>query len=276
MPGYVKTDEELRNIRSLITPYRYTLNEVGIAFETTWDFARWVLPPCFEPVGDQAENLATGSASIFSPCQCPHAGDFDELCVALKAKYGEYCASWPLEVVVNTEAHLAWCKDVYGDTAKLGEARLYQDGDLHYGYGERRGVKLAEVEAKIDGAEQAPMSSSSYSFYLKMVPDSSCEGLEWPPRLSLYEGTAEFQSFREGSGTLSFGQSKWDPLHTIPLVSVGAAYAAQYRFTSSLLRQEDIADPSDEYAHYLWGRNFDDPTMEHITARWREQIAVND
>lgn len=275
MPGYVKSDEELHNIKSLVTPYRYVLTEVGIGFETTWEFAREVIPPCLEPVGDEARNLATGSASVFSPCQCPHAGDFDELCIALKAKFEDYYASWPLTVLVNTEAHLAWCKDVYGDTAKLGDARLYQDGEVHYAFGERRGVRLAEIEAKIDGREQAPMSSSSHGFYLKMVPHSSCEGLEWPPRLNIYEGTAEFRSFREGSGTLTLGHSKWDPIDTIPVVSVGKAYAAEYEFKSSLVRQQDIPDPSNEYARYLWGRNFDDPTAEHIAARWREETAVN-
>lgn len=275
MSGYVKTDEELRRIKAVMTPFRYVIDELGITFETTWEFARWVLPPCFEPIGDKERNVATASAAVY-PIQCPHGDNYDVSQVGIGCRYEGYTGSWPMFMLHNTESHIALGRDIWGGAKKLGESRLYHDGEAHYGYGERRGVKLVEIEAQIDGAEQAPMNSTSHVLYLKMIPHSSCVGLEWPPRLNIYEGEASYKSYREGSGTLRLGTSKWDPVHTMPIASVGPAYVAEYEYTCSLADQVDIVGQDEVYARYLWGRSFDDPTLEHIAARWRGETAVNE
>jgi len=274
MPSYVKTGEELQRIKAVMTPFRYIIDELGISFQTTWEFARWVLPPCFDPIGDREKNLAAANAAVY-PIQCPHGDNYDVSHVGIGCAWKDYEGSWPIFMLHNTESHIALGRDVWGGAKKLGDSRLYHDGHTHYGHGERRGVKLVEIEAEINGMQQAPMSSMSHVLYLKMVPHSSGMGLEWPPRLNIYEGAATYKSFREGSGTLTLGRSKWDPVHTVPIVSIGSAYVAEYDYTCSLVHQEDIVGQDDIYARYLWGRSFDDPTMEHIAARWRDEVEVN-
>ena len=50
MPGYVKTREEIARIEKFLKPARFTCDKVGIDFTTSWEFAREVLPPIFEPI----------------------------------------------------------------------------------------------------------------------------------------------------------------------------------------------------------------------------------
>ena len=45
--GFVKTPEEVKEIQALLSKGRFTVESVSIEFETTFEFLRKVLPPCF-------------------------------------------------------------------------------------------------------------------------------------------------------------------------------------------------------------------------------------
>lgn len=74
MPGFRKTPEEVGRIEKFLRPARFKEDAAAIDFKTTWEFARWVLPPCFEPIGDKAKNTADGFVYIAS-CESAYGGE---------------------------------------------------------------------------------------------------------------------------------------------------------------------------------------------------------
>lgn len=274
MPGFVKTDEELERIAAIVNPFRYVIDVLSCEFDTTWEFASWVLPPCFEPIGSQEENRAKAVAGIHDS-YCPHFGPFEVGDIAIAARYGDIEGGYLIHVVHDTDGHLQSGRDVWGGPKKLGRARLFHDGDHHFGYSERNGRRLFEIEAELSGPELAPQTSRSKFFSLKMVPSATGRGLQFPPLLNVWESETTTTSQREGSGTLRWGHSELDPVDTIPVASVGTVRLTQAVSRSVNVDQIELEDPDNEYARYFWGVYMDDPTFEGIPARWRSELEVN-
>lgn len=275
MPGFVKTDEELERIAAILNPFRYVTEALSVDFDTTWEFARFVLPPCFEPVGDQDDNRASANVGV-SDIYCPHYGPYEAGLVTVRARYGDIEGGYLILALHDTEGHIHSGRDVWRGPKKIGRARIFHDGDRHFAYGERNGRRLFEIEAEMSGPDLAPQTSSSTSFSLTMVPHPTARGLQYPPLLNIWQGDSKSTSQREGTGTLRFGQSEWDPVQTIPVVSVGTARVTQYVADNSHLAQQvELEDPGDIYARYLWGTWMDDATFEDIPARWRPELEVN-
>lgn len=274
MPGYVKTDEELARIAAILLPYSYVIDEVGIEFKTTWEFARWALPPCFEPIGDRDANVANGEAGVLS-IECPHQGRFDADHVVLACRYGDEEGAYILQSLHSTEAHVVGGREVWGGPKKLGNARVYHDGDRHYAYSERNGIRLVEIEVETKGPDHAPQTTRGKSFAVKMVPHPSAKGLQYPPMLNVWESQRKVISMREGTGTLKWGRSKWDPVDTIPIVSVGSGHVVKAEFAYERVTQHELPDPEGVYARYYWGTYADDPTSFDIPARWRSEFKTN-
>jgi acetoacetate decarboxylase len=274
MPGYVKTDQELERIAAVVNPMRYVIDEVGIEFKTTWEFARWALPPCLEPVGDRNANVADAAASVLS-AECPHFDRFDADHVVLMCKYGDQVGSYILQSLHSTEGHVVCGRELWGGPKKLGIARVFHDGNHHYGYSERNGIRLVQVSVETTGRDLAPTTTESRSLAVKMFPHASGKGLQYPPILNIWHGQLKTTSLREGAGTLKWGASKFDHVSTIPIVSVAAGSVLKGEFVYAGLTQKELKDPDGVYARYLWGTYMDDPTAFSIPARWQDEIKVN-
>jgi hypothetical protein len=108
-----------------------------------------------------------------------------------------------------------------------------------------------------------------------MFPHAGARGLQYPPLLNIWRLSVEHTSLREGSGTLTWGHSKWDPTDTIPIVSTGAARAGQSLTSLPLDRQVELDGDPAIYARHMWGRSYDDPTFYRVATRWRDAVAVN-
>jgi len=274
MPGFVKTDEELERIAAVLNPWRYVMDEIGCEFETTWEFARWVLPPCFEPLGNEEENRADAYVGILE-LDCPHFGPFDGDHIAIPCRFGDTEGSYLIHSVHSTDGHVHSGRDIWGGPKKLGTGRVFHDGDHHFAYSERLGRRLVEIEVELTGPELAPHTSASKSFGLKMFPSATGRGLEYPPLLNIWDGQENAISLREGIGKLCWGHSEYDPVETIPIVSVGTARATRAEFFYNGLTQVQVEDPDNIYARYYWGTYMDDPTFERVPSRWRDELEVN-
>jgi hypothetical protein len=110
---------------------------------------------------------------------------------------------------------------------------------------------------------------------LKMFPSATGRGLEYPPLLNIWDSQEKTISVREGTGTLRWGHSEYDPVDTIPIVSTGTLRATKAEFNYNGLTQVPIEDPENIYARYYWGTYMDDPTFERMPMRWRDEVPVN-
>lgn len=275
MPGYVKTPEECDRIENMLAEMAFTCEELGINFQTTWEFARWVMPPCIEPLGDREKNTAQGVVTVTN-YESAHCGAFDGAIVNLFAKYKDIeDGYWMLTEIISPELPVVIGRELWGEVKKNGTGRFFRDGSHFYGYGERKGLTLFEIEAEITGEDQGPSQVLAHGFDVKWFPHSSSRGLQYPPLLNIWNTAANYTTYREGTGTLKWGHSKWDPTDTIPIVSVGAAYHAEYEGLWPLGQQIQLQDPDNVYRQYMWGQAYDDPTFYPIAKRYRGRFELN-
>lgn len=272
--GYVKTPEEVERIEKFMGPARFTGQDLGISFQTSWEFAREVLPPIFEPIGNQAEGVCEAYAYVAS-WQSAYCGPFEGGVVSLYCSYKGTEGYWMLTEIMSGELAISSGREMLGEIKKEGTSRLWRDGNDYYGECERRGHMLFQIEAEISGPELAPKTVKSSGFDIKMFPHTSGHGLQYPPLLNVWDITNNYTSYREGVGTLTWGHSKWDPVDTIPILSVGTAVALEYENYSPFKEQIPLEDPDNIYPRYMWGRGFDDPTWYPVAKRWRGLDALN-
>jgi hypothetical protein len=274
MPGFVKTDDELERIATVFNPFRYVLDEINLDFETTWEFARWVLPPCFEPVGNQEENSAQAWVGILN-LDCCHFGPMSADDISLRCRFGDIEGEYLIHTVHDTDGHVHAGRDLWGGPKKFGVGKVFHHGDHQFAYSERLGRRLIEIEGELTGPELAPHTSVNKTFALKMFPSATGRGLEYPPLLNIWDSEETAISLREGTGTLRWGHSEYDPVDSIPIVSVGTLRAIKAEFRYNGLTQVQVEDPDEIYARYYWGTYMDDPTFERMPARFRDEVSVN-
>ncbi|MNY39985.1 hypothetical protein D3C86_1746990 [compost metagenome] len=74
---------------------------------------------------------------------------------------------------------------------------------------------------------------------------------------------------REGKGTLKLSGTALDPLHTIPVVSVGTAYYTEGESSWTVPRLDVLPDP-DAYLPFIYGQKFDDFRLFRKPARFQK------
>lgn len=274
MPGYLKSREEVQRIEDFLAPSRHVCDELGIFFKTSWDWAREVLPPVFEPIGDPDAGTCDGQVTV-AHYESAYCGTYDASIVTIFCSYEGLAGYWMLTEIVSPESPVVLGRELWGEAKKNGHGVLRRDGNLFRGTAERMGVSILEIEATIDGPELGPRTVEGIGFDIKMFPHSSGRGLEYPPILNIWNTRFEYTSYREGTGTLTWGHSKWDPTDTIPILEVGTATATQYACEYPLAGQVQLDDPDGIYPQYMWGRSFDDPTWMPIAQRYRGQDVLN-
>lgn len=274
MAGYVKTSEEVKNIEDFLAPSRFIVEDVTMQFETTYDFAREIAPPVFELIGDKSKNTARAFAQV-GQFQSAYCGPMDCSMVGLHVTHEGKPGFYILTEIISGEGAVVLGREIWGEIKKHGTARLYSDGKHYYGVAERRGHVLLEIEAEIGPEDQAPLSANTYAYDIKMFPGSNGRGLEHPPRLNVWDARYDFSTYRVGTGSLTWGASPWDPVHTIPILSTGEVVLTNGVACFPLARQVEIKDPDNHYVRYMWGRGFDDPTLSTIPHRWKDADKLN-
>lgn len=274
MPGYVKTREEVERIKKFMMPARFVGEELGISFQTTWEYARETLPPMFEPLGSEESDTCEAYACV-SNWQSAYCGDFEGALVQLMCTYEGIEGTWLLLELMSPELAVATGREILGECKKHGTGRIWRDGSRQYGVGSRKGIDVVQINADIGGEEQAPTKEVSTAFEIKMFSHITEPGLQYPPILYVWNNDTTYGSYREGPGTLEWGHSKWDPVDTIPIVSTGPATATQYEVVCTVREARDIEDPDDVLPLHLWGRSYDDPTLYRIPERWKDDAELN-
>ncbi|MDE1166166.1 MAG: acetoacetate decarboxylase family protein [Pseudomonas sp.] len=260
--GFVKTPEELQDIQRILAEGRCTIEAVSIEFETTFEFLRAVLPPCFDL---PEQPIAIASVSRWQSELC---GEFDCGIISLKCRYQELEGTTMLVLIVSGDMPVTIGREMWGEAKKTGSAQVYLDGHQAYGFCERNGARLIEIEAEF-GADLGPASNQAWDFEIKAVPHSSGYGLQHDPILNCMRNQENLRVRRLGTGTLKLNGTALDPLHTIPVVSVGAAYYSEGESSWTVPRLAVLPD-RDAYLPFVYGQKFDDFRLFRKPARFQE------
>jgi acetoacetate decarboxylase len=248
--GFVKTPEEVKEIQQLLAEGRFTTEGVTVEFETTREFVRSVLAPCFEPTD---KPIAYANVSRWQSNVC---GEFDCAIVFLQCRYKDYQGTTMLSIIISGDMPVSIGREMWGEPKKTGTAQLFVDGHEVYGYAERNGARLIEIDAQF-GPDLGPVSMNSLDFELKATPHVTGIGLQEDVILTCMNNHEDYRVRREGSATLKFNGTPMDPLDTIPIVSVGKAYYSQGESSWTVPWFDTLPD-REAYLPYIYGQKYDD------------------
>ncbi len=248
--SFVKTPQEIKEIEAMLSKGRFTTESVSIEFETTFQFLRSVLPPCFE-LPDKPIAIANVSRWQSSLC-----GEFNCGVIYLTCKYKEYTGTTMLTLYVSGDMPVTIGREMYGEGKKTGNAELYFDGKDAYGFAERNGVRLIEIDAEF-GPDLGPLETSNWDFEIKAQPHVSGIGLQNDVVLTAMKTEESYRVTRVGKGTLKFTGTPMDPVDTIPVISVGEAFYAEGASSWTVPFFDEFKD-RDAYVPFIYGQKYDD------------------
>lgn len=258
---FVRTPEEIARIKEILGAGRFTTDGIEVEFETTPEFVREVLPPCLSPA-----EAPTGIINV-SKWEGEMCGEFGGAIIWIRARHeaveGLYC----LLMLISGDMPVTLGREVWGECKKVGSMDLFRDGPYMFGYGERNGTRLIEVEAEF-GPDLGPLKVTDTLYELKAQFNATGDGLQYDPILVELRADGAYTNVREGTATVKLTGSRFDPVDEIPIVSVGTATHVIGESCYRAVRQFPQPD-HDTLMPYILGRSYDDLALFRVPQRHR-------
>lgn len=262
--SFVKTAQEVSEIEDLLTKGEFTAESLTVGFETTHEFIREVLPPCF---GLSESSTAYANISRWQSNIC---GEFNCGIIQLPCTYKGIAGLTMLTLFVSGDSPVTIGRELWGEGKKTGTAELYIDRGDAYGYAERNGVRLIEISATLGPNEGPYASKDTIDFELKAQPHTTGRGFQTDVVLTGLRILEDYEVVRTGPATLNLAGTQFDPLDTIPVLSVGKATYAVGE-ASTIVDFFDVLSDGHDYRPYIYGQKYDDFRLFPKAARFRKR-----
>lgn len=257
--GYVRTSAEISAYENYYKLCTARFVGLSATFTTTADFARHVLPPCFEVPANPTGYVVIGSVTE------EHGGEFtrdEELIgvVGLDTSVEGRAGSYSLTVIVTNDMSMATGRESWGMPKKLGEVGVYGDGEKMYGAVSRRCRDLIRLEMTLGKHDEGPSKTPGRFFEIKGGIKADGAGLQHDPVLVTFQTIEHCRFHQPGdvkTASLEFYPSHSDPVATIPIVSLDSV-AYRGTLTTYQVESQSSIGSSVDYRPYLYGRFFDD------------------
>lgn len=267
--SYVWTTEQIRRYfgyyEGLTTRNDYSY----LTFETTREFARAVLPPCFETAEHPRVTISFMSFMEVASGYTNRFGRDRAAMIHINALFGGHEGIYYLSVFETEEVNLETGRELWGMPKKLAAVDAFDDGQRLWGFVERKGHRLIEFEADL-GPELGPQPAEP-EYYFEVRGGFTADRF----RLT----SAEVLVFRLGAHTNRFRElarprvvlagSPVDPgVGTVPIGEFveGGNLGGQTAYELVDVVALDVQH--DDYAPYILGRLYDDwPDLRDIGGR---------
>ncbi|MHA1963227.1 MAG: acetoacetate decarboxylase family protein [Candidatus Thorarchaeota archaeon] len=188
---------------------------VTVMFITTRDAVERVLPPPLEP-GDTL-GASAYVAEFNRPNFCP---PYNEAAVFVPCKYEGEAGSYCLAMPVDNDIAMIGGREIYGYPKKIADSISVtrKDNDVH-GVCIRRGIPIVEIKGTLTAVLEETVETGPH-FLVKSILDEKGVGARANPILMRQKNVVELGKIEIGEGSLTFGESKYDPLHEIPVEEV--------------------------------------------------------
>jgi len=216
---YVKTPSQIDALlEAQATPAFLDATTLSATFLTDPAVAAELLPRPLEPA---AEPRVSVSVSLIGRSDC--VGPFNGASVNLACQYrgeeGFYCLTMPM----STDTAITFGRELYAEPKKAAEIRLERDGPVVRGTVARHGVTYIELLGMLDGELQdVNRETHSRHFYFRFFPAVDGTGLASDPELVCVSHTGRTERFVACEPTITFRESRHDPVIDLPVVSVEA------------------------------------------------------
>lgn len=262
---YLKSAADIAELKNFFTQPRFCSQTLAIEFMTTPEFVREALPPCFDPI-----KKPLGYVSI-AQYQSKGMGDFPCGWIHLACSYKGTAGIFPIASYFSNATNITWIREVWGEAGKDSKTVLFEDGSHYFGYCQRHGSRIIEVEADV-GPEQVKgqaLDMPSKYFELKLILSAKDGNLECDPAVNIMHVHESATSYKTGKGHFNLRNSPFDPLGEIPVVSTGEA---SWKVSTSRYEITNYETFPERDAYLPWAytdRYWDDPRKMAIPKRFR-------
>lgn len=265
--GYVKSWEEIQQYERFFQRVVSRRESLNLTFRTTQEFARHVLPPCFDVPADATCTAYVGSSREFFEGK-PIRVEEETGGVSIQAIYQGVPGSYSLTCIRSGDMHITTGRELWGVPKKRGEARLFDEGVLMYGYCERGGKRLIEIEADMHVVEPVQRAHNP-GYFIKAWIDASGRGLQHDPVLVTLDREEKVNSLRRGDPREAFFKLSGTPQDPVDTIPIGEILDVSYRtiVSAGFCKSQVTLTDRALYEPYIWGVNWDDLTDQSIVGR---------
>jgi acetoacetate decarboxylase len=249
---YVKTPEQVSRLQEIYAaPSFLQATSLSLTFLTDPEVARELLPPPLEPAAEPRVSV-----SVYRIGESNCVGAFDGASVNLACRFngedGLYCITMPM----STDTAIIFGRELYAEPKKLAECRLERRGRFVHGSVTRHGITCIELTGDFEGdLEPVDRGGVSAHYYFKYLPAADGRGLAFDPQLVRVTHRGRTHRMVRGTGTLTFRESRHDPVIDIPVLEVeGAVYSESETHTTA----EVVATvPAADFLPYAFAKTDD-------------------
>lgn len=257
--SFVLTDDELNHHEGpdAHRGIEFGIETLTVPFTTTPAFVAEVLPPCFSAAPEPTGSVVCANYRRSDGPGRPMV-EFEMTAIYLDASYQGIPGLYSLVMLISDDMPVTTGREMLGEIKKHGETRIYGAGSVIYAYGERKGVRIVQVEADL-GPDLGPSAAEYYGLELKACPTADLRGFDVPPTVVVMRNQDDYAVTRVGSAAITLSPNGYDPVESIPINAVGQATYSAGRSTFVLDSWAPIAGAGTEYMPIVLGRQYDFP-----------------
>jgi acetoacetate decarboxylase len=244
--GFVKTAEEIATIeRAFSEPHFVCGERFMVSFLTDPAIYERLIPAPLAPADEPLVVIGIGRWQ--SNCVGDYAGGSVSLAVRHDGVDGAYAvAMW-----MDTEAAVAFGRDVFGEPKKIASSNLRQSGDRAAAWIERHGVRLIEIEGEL-GDDLGPSETERVAYNIRSRPAPDGIGLDGPAVLTAATFRTSIRVRREGRGNVVLRGTVHDPVDELEVVSIVGAEYQQHDILATCRAVDTI--PAEAFLPFHYGR----------------------
>ncbi len=261
---FVKSPEQIALLQeAFAAPAFLQARTLAITFETDAEIVAELLPP---PLAPAAKPRVSVSVSVIGESNCvgPFHGGAINISCSYEGAEGVYCLAMPM----STDTAVVFGRELYAEPKKLADIVLEGAAPGHMrGTITRHGVTYIDLRGSFeDEPVDFGRESLSSHYYFKFMPSADGKGFAHDPELIRVTHRGVTHRVARGSGTITFRESRHDPVIDIPVLSVaGATYSEGETHT----RAEVVATvPGEQFLPYAFAK------MDDLTA-WMPAPALS-
>ncbi len=246
--GFVRTPAEVAASTRVLANPRFVGEQLLVRFRTDPDVYRRLLPPPLEP---DAEPVGIASVGRWrSNC----VGDYAGGGIAIGAVHDGDRGGFAVGMWMDSEAAVAFGRDVFGEPKKLGTAGLVRDGARVDGWIDRAGVRLVTLQAVLDG-DEGPSVTSRLAFNYRARTAAGGVGLDGPAVLTRTTFRTRLEARFRGTGSVLLRSGPHDPVGVLPVLELLGAEYQVHELAATCVPAAEV--PAAEFLPYHLGRQYD-------------------
>ncbi|MEO9255609.1 MAG: acetoacetate decarboxylase family protein [Tepidiformaceae bacterium] len=217
---FVKSPEEaVRYQQAFTAPAFLSMRTLAMNFETDPAIIAELLPHPLLPATDPRILV-----SVFDVGESNCVGPFKGASVAIACTFNGEDGFYGLTMPMSTDASVIFGRELYAEPKKLADIAFDAAAGHIHGTVTRHGVTYIDLRGTFeDEPVDVGREAVSNHYYFKYLPAADGHGLAFDPQLVCVTHRGVTRRYAPGTGTITFRESRHDPVIDLPVLSVGGA-----------------------------------------------------